>query len=186
MEEHIFALLKMEFLLLYPSESWFMFTVSFIPFFPLYNPSLVHPSVHAKQNLVSTVTGTQATLECKVIRKGDLFELHLFYDCPLQVEASPRSVNYWVKMLPGGRDKGVNTEGRFTVVEIDENSYTQRMQLKLERVNWSDFGTYSCVSRNSLGTVRTNVQLQGKISIPLANLSNQHCLRNCNDPLSAE
>ena len=46
-------------------------------------------------------------------------------------------------------------------MEEQENSYTQRMQLKIEEVNWSDFGTYSCVSRNSLGTVRTNVQLQG-------------------------
>ena len=104
--------------------------------------SVVHPSLHAKQNLVSTLAGTRAQLECKV-------------------EASPRSVNYWVKMGAKQRELSVNPGGRFSVLDIDENSYTQRMILNIEEVRSKDFGTYACVTRNSLGEVRTSVQLQG-------------------------
>ena len=92
--------------------------------------------------MVSTLAGTRAQLECKV-------------------EASPRSVNYWVKMGAKQRELSVNPGGRFSVLDIDENSYTQRMILNIEEVRSKDFGTYACVSRNSLGEVRTNVQLQG-------------------------
>ena len=99
----------------------------------------------AKQQLVSTAAGTQATVECKV-------------------EASPRSVNYWVKLGqgPGAQDLSVNPGGRIRIVDIDENSYTQRMVLTIDNVKAKDFGTYACVTRNSLGEVRRTVQLQGR------------------------
>lgn len=102
-----------------------------------------HPSLLAKQQLVSTAAGTQATIECKV-------------------EASPRSVNYWVKLGqgPGAQDLSVNPGGRIRIVDIDENSYTQRMVLTIDNVKAKDFGTYACVTRNSLGEVRRTVQLQ--------------------------
>ena len=93
---------------------------------------------------MSTAAGTQATMECKV-------------------EASPRSVNYWVKLGqgPGAQDMSINPGGRIRLVDIDENSYTQRMVLTIENVKSKDFGTYACVTRNSLGEVRRTVQLQG-------------------------
>ena len=93
--------------------------------------------------MVSTIAGSRATLECKV-------------------EASPRSVNYWVKLGAKNREMQVNPGGRFRTEDINENSYTQKMVLNIDEVRTKDFGTYICVSRNSLGEVRTNVQLQGK------------------------
>ena len=93
--------------------------------------------------MVSTIAGSSASLECKV-------------------EASPRSVNYWVKIGAKNRELPVNPGGRFRTEDINENSYTQKMVLKIEEVRSKDFGTYACVSRNSLGEVRTNVQLQGE------------------------
>ena len=102
----------------------------------------VHPSLHARQNLVSTIAGSSATLECKV-------------------EASPRSVNYWVKLGAKNREMPVNPGGRFRTEDINENGYTQKMVLQIDEVRSKDFGTYQCVSRNSLGDVRTKVQLQG-------------------------
>ena len=89
------------------------------------------------------MAGSRAELECKV-------------------EASPRSVNYWVKIGAKQRELSVNPGGRFSVLDIDENSYTQRMVLSIEEVRSKDFGTYACVTRNSLGEVRTTVQLQGQ------------------------
>ena len=93
--------------------------------------------------MVSTIAGSSASLECKV-------------------EASPRSVNYWVKIGAKNRELPVNPGGRFRTEDINENSYTQKMVLKIEEVRSKDFGTYACVSRNSLGEVRTSVQLQGE------------------------
>ena len=48
------------------------------------------------------------------------------------------------------------------MVELDEKSYSQRMLLTLETVRPRDFGSYACVARNSLGEVRSEVQLQGE------------------------
>ena len=91
---------------------------------------------------MSTIAGSSATLECKV-------------------EASPRSVNYWVKLGAKNREMPVNPGGRFRTEDINENGYTQKMVLQIDEVRSKDFGTYQCVSRNSLGDVRTKVQLQG-------------------------
>ena len=92
------------------------------------------------------MAGSSAQLECRV-------------------EASPRSVNYWVKIGAKQRELSVNPGGRIGVLDIDENSYTQRMILNIEEVRSKDFGTYACVTRNSLGEVRTAVQLQGENNI---------------------
>ena len=83
------------------------------------------------------------------------------------MEASPRSVNYWVKLGqgPGAQEMPINPGGRVRLVDIDENSYTQRMVLTIENVKSRDFGTYACVTRNSLGEVRRTVQLQGNWNI---------------------
>ena len=78
-----------------------------------------------------------------------------------QVEAAPRSVNYWMKLGPDGEEESVTPGRKITIMDIDENSYTQRMVLRMEEVRLRDFGTYICIARNSLGDVRTNVQLQG-------------------------
>ena len=78
-----------------------------------------------------------------------------------QVEAAPRSVNYWMKLGPDGEEESVTPGRKITIMDIDENAYTQRMVLRMEEVRLRDFGTYICIARNSLGDVRTNVQLQG-------------------------
>ena len=78
-----------------------------------------------------------------------------------QVEAAPRSVNYWMKLGPDGEEESVTPGRKIRIMDIDENAYTQRMVLRMEEVRLRDFGTYICIARNSLGDVRANVQLQG-------------------------
>ena len=121
----------------------------------------VHPTILATQNLVITRAGTEATLECKVRSRCCVGGCNVI----TQVEAAPRSVNYWMKVTGGAakEPEAVNPGRRVSVAEVDENGYTQRMVLRLAEVRARDFGTYICIARNSLGEVRTTVQLQGEI-----------------------
>ena len=126
----------------------------------------VHPTIHATQNLVITRAGTEATLECKVGQRScSRSTVALTASSDTQVEAAPRSVNYWMKVTGGAakEPEAVNPGRRVTVADVDENAYTQRMVLRLAEVRPRDFGTYICIARNSLGEVRTTVQLQGEI-----------------------
>ena len=121
-----------------------------------------------------TRAGTEATLECKVrSRSSDEIATWEISRSPVdssiitQVEAAPRSVNYWMKVTGGAakEPEAVNPGRRVSVAEVAENAYTQRMVLRLAEVRARDFGTYICIARNSLGEVRTTVQLQGEILI---------------------
>ena len=66
-----------------------------------------------------------------------------------------------MKLGPDGEEESVTPGRKITIMDIDENAYTQRMVLRMEEVRLRDFGTYICIARNSLGDVRTKVQLQG-------------------------
>ena len=118
-----------------------------------------------------TRAGTEATLECKVRSRScdeivtwEISRRPVDSSIITQVEAAPRSVNYWMKVTGGAakEPEAVNPGRRVSVAEVAENAYTQRMVLRLAEVRARDFGTYICIARNSLGDVRVNVQLQGE------------------------
>lgn len=46
-----------------------------------------------------------------------------------------------------------------------DNGYKKYMMLKIRRVNKSDFGSYKCVAKNSLGETDGVIKLEGKRSI---------------------
>ena len=103
------------------------------------------------------------------------------------IEASPRSVNYWVMSRgphePGSMhdesplgdsmqwvkcsilplDRAVNPGRRFTPSEQQESLYTTLVSLTIKAVRRSDLGNYTCNARNSLGSVKETIALKGTI-----------------------
>ncbi|KAJ8918968.1 hypothetical protein NQ315_016870 [Exocentrus adspersus] len=55
---------------------------------------------------------------------------------------------------------------KYEAVSMD-NGYKKYMMLKIRRVNKSDFGSYKCVAKNSLGETDGVIKLEGKLTIGL-------------------
>ena len=92
-----------------------------------------------------------------------------------------------MKLGPDGEEESVTPGRKITIMDIDENAYTQRMVLRMDEVRLRDFGTYICIARNSLGDVRTNVQLQGAASfIPSFFLQNSFLIESALDVASGD
>lgn len=51
---------------------------------------------------------------------------------------------------------------KYEAVSMD-NGYKKYMMLKIRRVNKSDFGSYKCVAKNSLGETDGVIKLEGKL-----------------------
>jgi hypothetical protein len=49
--------------------------------------------------------------------------------------------------------------GRFIPEYIDMGNYKVVMRLTINSVNKNDFGTYKCVSKNSLGETENNIKV---------------------------
>ena len=83
--------------------------------------------------------GGQATLEC-------------------YTEAYPDSINYWVKdnFTLSRSDKYVTN-----VTQVQGNKYKKYMSLVIRDVSPSDFISYQCVAKNSLGGTEGNIRLSG-------------------------
>ncbi|KAF5286299.1 hypothetical protein FQA39_LY04197 [Lamprigera yunnana] len=98
---------------------------------------IVHfsPMIWIQNQLVGAYEGQQIILEC-------------------HSEAFPKSINYWT------RDKGeiVPQSGKYEPM-ILENSYKVHMKLTIRSVTTSDYGTYKCVSKNSLGDTDGTIKL---------------------------
>ncbi|CAK9833781.1 Ntm [Anthophora retusa] len=90
---------------------------------------IVHfpPMIWVQNQLVGAQEGQQLTLEC-------------------HSEAYPKSINYWTR----DKDEIVPQGGKYEPVLLD-NAYKVQMKLTISSVSPSDFGSYKCVSRNSLG-----------------------------------
>ncbi|GBP28226.1 Lachesin [Eumeta japonica] len=69
-------------------------------------------------------------------------------------EAFPRSINYWTinDQIISQSDK------RFEITAV-ENSYEVDMRLTIKHVGRTTFGTYSCISKNSLGDTDGTIKL---------------------------
>lgn len=88
--------------------------------------------------LVGAPLGTDVTIDC-------------------QTEAHPRAISYW--MFGDGMLLSANKHS----TEITENSYRTLMKLTVKHLQSNDFGTYKCISKNSLGETEGTIRLYGKI-----------------------
>ncbi|KAJ9594897.1 hypothetical protein L9F63_013822, partial [Diploptera punctata] len=95
-----------------------------------------HPVIQVPNQLVGAPLGTDVTLEC-------------------YVEASPKSINYWV------RDTGemVISSDKYEVKLISKSLFEVRMVLVIRNFQARDVGSYRCIAKNSLGEVESNIRL---------------------------
>nr|XP_034186692.1 limbic system-associated membrane protein-like isoform X1 [Osmia lignaria] len=103
---------------------------------------IVHfpPMIWVQNQLVGAREGEQLTLEC-------------------DSEAYPKSINYWTR----DKDEIVPQGGKYEPILLD-NAYKVQMKLTISSVSPSDFGTYKCVSRNSLGDTDGTIKVYPRIS----------------------
>ncbi|CAB3237993.1 unnamed protein product [Arctia plantaginis] len=93
------------------------------------------PVITIRNQLVGAALGSELVLEC-------------------ETEAYPKPVSYW------SRDNGdiVPVGGSLEPQKID-GSYRSMLRLAIRRVASSDYGTYKCVSKNSLGDTEGTIKL---------------------------
>ena len=98
------------------------------------------------------------------------------------VEASPKSVHFWIKQ-GNGYGEGLFTfisqlllkealtfseitinspTGRYKLTEESESLYSFKLTLTITGIKETDMGNYTCSARNSYGTVRGTIQLESK------------------------
>ncbi|KAH1028471.1 hypothetical protein HUJ05_001826, partial [Dendroctonus ponderosae] len=96
---------------------------------------LVAPMIWIQNQLVGAVEGHQESLEC-------------------HSEAFPKSINYWTKFDGRIISQGTKYEPTFV-----DNTYKVFMKLTIKNVSISDFGTYKCIAKNSLGETDGAIKL---------------------------
>ncbi|KAG8303560.1 hypothetical protein J6590_007228 [Homalodisca vitripennis] len=101
------------------------------------------PMIWVPNQLVGAPVGTSVTIDC-------------------HIEAYPRAISYWVYenvMLLPTTKYGTDTS---------ENSYRSHMKLTVNNLQPRDFGTYRCISKNSLGETEGSIRLY---EIPLPSVA---------------
>ncbi|ROT85638.1 putative lachesin-like [Penaeus vannamei] len=98
-----------------------------------------HPLIRIPNQLVGAPPGTNVTLEC-------------------EVEASPKSINFWTKILD---DQGpqIVASRKYANEEVTINEYTLKMKLTIINLQPDDFTSYKCTAKNSLGEVEGSIKL---------------------------
>ncbi|KAK0173998.1 hypothetical protein PV328_007120 [Microctonus aethiopoides] len=114
-------------------------------------PAIIPPVIHVPNQLVGAPLGTDVSLECFV-------------------EASPKSINYWMK----DNEEMIIASSRRDVQAVFKSSFQVRMLLNIRNLQKQDLGSYRCVAKNSLGSV--------DVSIRLSEISGSS--RTYNNPLS--
>lgn len=111
------------------------------------------PVITIRNQLVGAVIGSELVLEC-------------------ETEAYPKPVSYW------SRDNGeiVPVGGGLEPQKID-GSYRSVLRLAIRRVTSSDYGTYKCVSKNSLGDTEGTIKLY---PMPLPATENRNVVQRLN------
>ncbi|XP_035439038.1 neurotrimin [Spodoptera frugiperda] len=111
------------------------------------------PVITIRNQLVGAALGTELVLEC-------------------ETEAYPKPVSYW------SRDNGeiVPVGGGLEPHKID-GSYRSVLKLAIRRVTSSDYGTYKCVSKNSLGDTEGTIKLY---PMPLPPMENKNVVQRLN------
>ncbi|XP_052900832.1 lachesin-like [Anopheles moucheti] len=95
-----------------------------------------HPVIQVPNQLVGAPLGTDVTIEC-------------------QIEASPKSINYWIK------DTGemVVSSPKYQVQDATKSLYEAKMSLTVRSFQKEDVGSYRCIAKNSLGEVDSSIRL---------------------------
>lgn len=93
--------------------------------------------IFVPNQLVGAPTGTNVTIDC-------------------HTEAYPRAMSYWFL----GEEMILSNE-KYTT-NIMENSYRAHMRLTIRNLTASDFGSYRCISKNSLGETEGSIRLYRK------------------------
>ncbi|XP_076289985.1 opioid-binding protein/cell adhesion molecule homolog isoform X3 [Lasioglossum baleicum] len=98
---------------------------------------IVHfpPMISIPNQLVGAREGQELTLDCLS-------------------EAYPKSINYWTR----DKDEIVPQGGKYEPISL-ESAYKVHMKLTINSVSPSDFGSYKCVSRNSLGDTDGSIKV---------------------------
>ncbi|KAK0094694.1 hypothetical protein PV326_010294 [Microctonus aethiopoides] len=92
------------------------------------------PTIFVPNQLMGAPPGKNVTLECSI-------------------EAHPRAISYW-----NFNNSMVLSNDKYTST-IMENSYRTNMQLTIRNLQTSDFGSYRCISKNSLGETEGSIRL---------------------------
>ncbi|XP_077258519.1 lachesin isoform X3 [Temnothorax americanus] len=92
------------------------------------------PMIFVPNQLVGAPTGTNVTIDC-------------------HTEAYPRAMSYWFL-----GDEMILSNEKYTT-NIMENSYRAHMRLTIRNLTASDFGSYRCISKNSLGETEGSIRL---------------------------
>lgn len=79
------------------------------------------------------------------------------------LESHPRSVTYWMK--EGGIM--VLTNNKYKIEVQPTVLYKVQLQLFIKNLQPEDFGSYTCVAKNSLGETEGTIRLYGKLTFEL-------------------
>ncbi|ALC48222.1 CG32791, partial [Drosophila busckii] len=95
-----------------------------------------HPVIQVPNQLVGAPLGTDVQIEC-------------------HVEASPKSINYWIK------DTGemIVSSLKYHVQEKSQSLYETQMSMIVRKFQRDDVGSYRCIAKNSLGEVDSSIRL---------------------------
>ncbi|XP_071643522.1 neurotrimin isoform X1 [Temnothorax longispinosus] len=93
------------------------------------------PMIWIQNQLVGAQEGQQMTLEC-------------------HSEAFPKSINYWTR-----ENKDIIANGEKYEPSFSDNVYKVHMKLMIRSVAMSDYGSYKCISKNSLGETDGSIKL---------------------------
>ncbi|XP_058443565.1 lachesin isoform X2 [Malaya genurostris] len=94
-----------------------------------------HPVIQVPNQLVGAPLGTDVSIEC-------------------QVEASPKSINYWVKDT-----EMIVSSPKYQVQDVAKSMYETKMMMTVRSFQKEDVGSYRCIAKNSLGEVDSSIRL---------------------------
>jgi len=94
------------------------------------------PQISAEVQLVGAPRHTETTLTCTA-------------------EAWPKPINYWTF----GTGEMIVANDKFVVEENELNGYKFQLVLVIKKLEKGDFGTYRCISKNSIGQAEEVVEL---------------------------
>uniref|UniRef100_T1ICA6 Ig-like domain-containing protein n=1 Tax=Rhodnius prolixus TaxID=13249 RepID=T1ICA6_RHOPR len=94
----------------------------------------VSPMIWIPNQLVGAPIGTDVTIECNT-------------------EAYPKAISYWVY------DGTMLLPTKKYLTKSQDNSYRTHMKLTVRNLTSRDFGSYRCISKNSLGETEGSIRL---------------------------
>ncbi|XP_026682701.1 neural cell adhesion molecule 2-like, partial [Diaphorina citri] len=98
------------------------------------------PMIWVPNQLVGAPVSTDVTVDC-------------------QIEAYPRAISYWMF------ENSIILESKKYHLNFTENSYRAHMKMTVKNLESKDFGSYKCISKNSLGETEGSIRLY---EIPMA------------------